>query len=415
MKTIFHIDVNSAFLSWSAVRRLREDPDALDLRTVPAVVGGDMATRHGIVTAKSIPAGKYGIKTADTLASAMQKCPGLIVIPSDFETYREYSRGFMNILLHYTSQVEQASIDEAYMDATGLGDPQEVAGRIRREVRDTLGFTVNVGISTNRLLAKMASDFEKPDKTHTLYPDEIEAKLWPLPAGELYGCGRKTAEKLRRVGITTIGEAAEAPLSLLQSLLGEKGGEYIFRSSRGIGSDRIRTEREDAKSYSNEITTSHDITAENYAAEMGPLLLRLSEKVAGRLAKDNVFAFTIGIQVKTNSFHRHSVQTKLSDATAAADTIFRTASALSDKLLLGEHGLFFAESGIRLVGVFATDLTDGSFLQMNLWDYQAERETAETEKKKNERQDRLNAMTDHIRKKYGSQSIMRGPADLSRP
>jgi len=413
MKTIFHIDVNSAFLSWSAVKRLQEDPKALDLRTVPAVVGGDMATRHGIVTAKSIPAKKYGIKTADTVASAMQRCPGLIVIPSDFKTYREYSHRFLSILLGYTDLVEQASIDEAYMDATGLGEPLEIAGRIRDEIRETLGFTVNVGISSNRLLAKMASDFEKPDKTHTLYPDEIESKLWPLPVGELYGCGRKTAEKLHRIGIQTIGEAAKTPLQLLQSLLGEKGGEYIYQSARGIGSDQIRTQREEAKSYSNEITTPHDITADNYDTEMEPLLRRLSDKVSGRLRKDNVYAFTIGIQVKTNSFHRHSVQTKLPDATSGAEVIFRTASTLSDKLLLGDQGLFRKESGIRLVGVFASDLTDGTFMQMNLWDYQAEKEAAKTAREKDERQNKLDAMTENIRHKYGAKSITRGPAGES--
>jgi DNA polymerase-4 len=174
MSSIFHIDVNSAFLSWSAVKLLRDNPDEVDLRTIPSIVGGDRATRHGIVTAASIPAKKLGIRTADTVASALEKCPDLVTVPSDFHFYRECSDKFIGILRGYTQLVEQASIDEAYVDVGDIDDPVDLADTIRRQIREELGFTVNVGISTNCLLAKMASDFEKPDKTHTLYPPEIE-------------------------------------------------------------------------------------------------------------------------------------------------------------------------------------------------------------------------------------------------
>lgn len=409
MRTIFHIDVNSAFLSWSAVKRLKEDPDALDLRTVPSIVGGDPETRHGIVTAKSIPAKKFGIKTADTVSSALQKCPDLVIVPADFNTYREYSHAFIEILKSYTDQVEQVSIDEAYLDATDLGEPLEAAKQIKDRIKEELGFTVNVGISSNKLLAKMASDFSKPDKIHTLFAEEIEEKMWPLSIGELYGCGKKTSEKLQRYGINTIGDAADTPLDVLQAMLGEKAGEYIYKSARGIGSDRVHSEHEDAKSYSNETTLSHDITPENYQQEMPEVVRWLSEKVAGRLKKAGIFAKTIDVQVKTNTFKRRSMQTKLPDATNDAEIIFQTATILADKLLNGEKGLFQSETGIRLVGVGATDLDNGEFRQLDLFSYQKEQEKVQQEEKiKKEKEDKLSAMTDKINGKFGDGAIRKG-------
>jgi len=397
-KIIFHIDVNSAFLSWSAVKRLREDPQSVDLRTIPSVVGGDPTTRHGIVTAKSVPAKKYGIRTADTIASAMSRCPGLVVIPSDFTTYREYSRQFMDILRSYTSSVEQASIDEAYMDATDLVDTmmegtaaarsdtgsgrprsrreaaQALAAQIRERIRETLGFTVNVGISGNRLLAKMASDFAKPDRTHTLFPEEVPAKLWPLPIGDLYGCGGRTAARLRTLGIRTIGDAAHTPVEVLTDHLGDKSGKYIHNASRGLGRSTVSPVREDPKSYSNEYTTSSDITQETYEAEFMPLLQHLCDKVAGRLQRDGVYGKTVVVTVKTDDFRRRSAQRQLADASNRAEVLFQAASALADKLLLGEKGLFAEGAGIRLVGAGVTDLDDGAYRQMSLLDWEPEEE-----------------------------------------
>ena len=199
MRTIFHIDVNSAFLSWSAVKQLKENPDAVDLRTIPSAVGGDVTTRHGIITAKSIPAKKYGVQTGEPVVKALQKCPELVLVRSDFATYRAYSAAFIEILRSYSEILEQVSIDEAYLDVTELIEDsdgltaEKLAGMIRKEICEKLGFTVNVGISVNKFLAKMASDFAKPDRTHTLYPEEIREKLWPLPIRDLHGCGASTA------------------------------------------------------------------------------------------------------------------------------------------------------------------------------------------------------------------------------
>ena len=192
-RLIFHIDVNSAFLSWESVYRLSRDPKAQDLRLIPSAVGGDVRSRHGIILAKSTPAKKYGVVTAETIASALRKCPELVIVPSRFDIYSGYSRQMLALLSEYTPDIEKFSIDEAFLDMTEtihlFGPPRKAADQIRRRIREELNFTVNVGISSNKLLAKMASDFEKPDKTHTLFPSEIAAKMWPLPLRDLLFVG----------------------------------------------------------------------------------------------------------------------------------------------------------------------------------------------------------------------------------
>ena len=415
-RIIFHVDVNSAFLSWTAVKRLKENPDSVDLRTIPSVIGGDIKTRHGIVTAKSIPAKKSGIQTAEPINSALQKCPKLVVVPSDFQTYHKYSAAFIEILRSYSEILEQVSIDEAYLDVTELKDiypspdfPVNVAKLIRDEIRENLGFTVNVGISNNKLLAKMASDFTKPDKTHTLFPEEIEAKMWPLDIGDLYGCGKKTAEKLRSVGIRTIGDAASYSEDLLISLLGDKTGEYIYQSANGVGSETVHPERDDPKSYSNETTTKNDITSNNFDTDMPPLVRRLSDKVSGRLKKDGVFGGTISVQVKTNEFRRYSRQIRLAESTNDADVIYDNALSLLGELLTGDDGLFEDGVGIRLVGVGVDHLDNGEFRQGNLFDWMTTgKEEIRIEKEKKEKAEKLDKMEKSIRQKFGDGLIHKG-------
>ena len=228
---IFHIDVNSAFLSWEAVYRIAHKGGRQDLREIPAAVGGDMAMRHGIILAKSIPAKKYGIQTGETILDAQRKCPNLILVPPNYSLYEKCSAAFMGILREYSDIVEQFSIDEAYIDMTAschlFGGPVEVAEQIKDHIRDKLGFAVNVGVSSNKLLAKMASDFKKPDRVHTLYPEEIQEKMWPLPVSERFFVGRATTKKLFDVGIKTIGKLAAADPVWLRSLL-KKQGEVIW-------------------------------------------------------------------------------------------------------------------------------------------------------------------------------------------
>ncbi|MBQ8330566.1 MAG: DNA polymerase IV [Lachnospiraceae bacterium] len=448
-RTIFHVDVNSAFLSWSALKRLEEDPDAVDLRTIPSGVGGDVKTRHGIITAKSIPAKKYGVQTGEPVVKALQKCPQLVLVPPDFETYRKYSHALMEILSRYSPLLQQVSIDEAYLDVTERVSEKETSGvvctsggerkraialarQIRDQVRAELGFTVNVGISCNKLLAKMASDFEKPDRTHTLYPEEVPAKMWPLPIEALHGCGKSTAQKLQLIGINTIGDAAAADRALLQSFLGQSSGAYIWNSANGISKSKVVAEREQAKSVSNERTLSEDIGRENYQADGVPVICMLSQKVAGRLQKSGLVGQTITFQIKSSDFERHSRQMSLQAMTDRAKDIEEAALLLADQLLGGPEGLFAQGVTIRLIGVGVSRLSEKekTVHQMDLFEWaerneeeesrraeaekaqkaeQAAREKArKAEQAKKARQDKLDAMMGKLNERYGKGTIRKG-------
>lgn len=425
-RTIFHVDVNSAFLSWSALKKLRDDPGSVDLRTIPSAVGGDVKTRHGIITAKSIPAKRYGIQTAEPVVKALQKCPQLVLVPPDFQTYHAYSRALMDILAQYSSLLQQMSIDEAYLDMSDRiapGDREAAkmwARHIREQVKRELGFTVNVGISTNKLLAKMASDFEKPDKTHTLYPDEVPSKMWPLPIDSLHGCGKSTAQKLQLVGINTIGEAAASDPMLLQSILGQKSGAYIYNSANGISRSPVVAEREQAKSISNERTLSEDVDRENYQTNGIPVIRGLAEKVASRMQKKGLSGQTVTFQVKSSEFDRYSRQTSLSEASDRAEEIEAAALMLADRLLNGPDGLFEAGMTIRLIGVGVSRLTEKQIHQMDLFEWadrnleeekrkeEKRRVTAEENEKRKAKQARLDKMMEMINNRYGTGTVKKG-------
>ena len=402
VRSIFHVDVNSAFLSWSALERIRKDPNAVDLRTIPFAVGGDIETRHGIITAKSIPAKAYQIETGEPVVKALAKCPNLVVVRSDFEAYRRYSSWLMRLLREYTLYVEQASIDEAYMDVTEMGGAGiSLAHEIRSRVKAELGFTVNVGVSTNKFLAKTASDFKKPDLVHTLYPDEIQEKLWPMPIGKLHGCGSATAGKLISIGINTIGDAAHTELPLLQSFLGNKMGAYIYERANGIDESEVHYEAREAKSYSNETTTAVDVTASNYEVYAVPILKQLCEKVSGRLRKDGIYGSTVSVAVKTAGFKRHSRQTTLVNSTNDAGIVFSNAQKLMRDLLFSSNGLFAEGEALRLIGVGISNLDNGQNRQMEISDWLVER-------KQQEKQRKLDEMMNSVRERYGEMAIMKG-------
>lgn len=418
MRTIFHIDVNSAFLSWSAVKQLKENPDAVDLRTIPSAVGGDVTTRHGIITAKSIPAKKYGVQTGEPVVKALQKCPELVLVRSDFATYRAYSAAFIDILRSYSEILEQVSIDEAYLDVTELIEDSDgltaemLAGMIRKEIREKLGFTVNVGISVNKFLAKMASDFAKPDRTHTLYPGEIPEKLWPLPIRDLHGCGASTAQKLMQIGILTIGDAAAMQKELLQSYLGQKAGEYIYERANGRSSDVVHAESEKAKSYSNETTMSEDITAENYDEKADPVLRGLSEHVSARMERGQARGLTVSVSAKTDDFRRRSRQTTLEKPTRDADVIYATAQVLLRELCFGETALLADGRGIRLIGVGVSKLDEGGYEQTDLFDWmktqEEEKEKKQQAAERQQKTEQLDRMMENIQARFGKQSLQKG-------
>ena len=414
-RTIFHVDVNSAFLSWSALKRLEEDPGSVDLRTIPSAVGGDIKTRHGVITAKSIPAGKYGVQTGEPVVKALWKCPQLVLVPADFETYRRYSHALMDILAKYSPLLQQMSIDEAFLDMTEripTGDRDgalQLAKEIRDTVREQLGFTVNVGISSNKLLAKMASDFAKPDRTHTLYPEEVADKMWPLPIGSLYGCGKQTAQKLQLIGVNTIGDAAAMDAAVLQSVLGPRGGYYIWKSANGISSSPVTPEREQAKSVSNERTLSDDIDRDNFGTDGVAVIRMLSQKVAGRLKKAGLEGQTVTFQVKSNEFNRYSRQLSLTGMTDRAEEIEEAALYLADRLLNGPDGLFAEGIAIRLIGVGVSRLQQKQMHQMDLFEWAEKNEIEKNESRAaSERKARLDAMMDAVNKKYGTGALKKG-------
>ena len=364
------------------------------------------------------------------MVKALQKCPGLVLVSSDWETYRQSSQAFMAILCEYSGMVEQASVDEAYVDMTETvdmrllkncsrlqGEPlraarrraaEELSAEIRKEVRTRLGFTVNVGVSSNKLLAKMASDFKKPDFTHTLWPEEIKEKMWPLSIGRLYGCGSRTAARLSGIGIVTIGDAAATELSVLQSFLGEKGGEYISRASHGIGSTHVRIESEEAKSYSNELTTAEDVTIQNYERIARPIISRLSGKVASRLQRDGVFGSTITVSVKTNDFRRHSRQRKLGASTNEETVIRRNAEELVQSLLYEENGIFDRGAGVRLIGVGVSSLDRGEYRQLDLEGFLLQQKEEKKREAVRRKEKCLDEMMKRLQERYGADTIHKG-------
>ena len=385
---IFHVDVNSAFLSWEAAKRVKEGLP--DLREIPSVVGGDPKQRTGIVVAKSIPAKKYGIQTGEPMAMALRKCPNLVVVPSDFRLYTENSLAFKAICRDYAPVVESFSIDEVFLDMTGTSliypDPIATAHQIKDKIHEELGFTVNVGISTNKLLAKMASDFEKPDKVHTLFPAEIPEKMWPLPIRDLLFLGKASEKKLQDFGIHTIGELAREKESTIQALLGEKTGRQLYQYARGIDNSPVLARAEESKGFSVEKTFNDDIVS---VEQVLPILLEQCDIVATRMRRKGKKCSCISVTFRTLDFKNRSHQTSLSSATDVTDEIYENARRLFLEFWKGQP--------LRLIGVALTGLTDESFEQMSLF---------EDTKKKEQRQ-KLDATLDAIRMKFGNDKITR--------
>ena len=388
-RLIFHIDVNSAYLSWSSLKKL-EKGETTDLRTIPAIVGGDREKRRGVVLAKSIPAKKYGVVTGEPIVDALRKCPNLVCVPARHDLYSRCSRAFIETLARFAPVIEQVSVDEAFADMTGTGllygPPLKAAALIKDTIRDELGFTVNVGISSNKLLAKMASDFQKPDRIHTLFPEEIPDKMWPLPAGELFSVGQATERYLKSLGIHTIGDLARCDPALLRSHL-KKQGDCIWRYANGLDERPVAPEPAEAKSYGNETTLAKDVAC---LEEARPVLLSLSESVAARLRADHLRAACITVKYTDYQFFGQSHQRMLSSPTDVTEEIYQTAFALLSEM-------WKSRVPLRLLGVSASHIGEGGFYQYNLFDGQ-----------KYERLGRLDTAVDAIRRRYGSDAIRRG-------
>ena len=390
-KLIFHIDVNSAYLSWEAARRVANGEP--DLRLIPSAIGGDPEKRTGVILAKSIPAKKFKITTGEPVAMALRKCPDLVLARPDFKLYVQNSRAFIAICKKYAPVVEQVSIDECFCDFDNTElvypDPLELAYRIKDEIKESLGFTVNVGISENKLLAKMASDFEKPDKVHTLYPGEIPEKMWPLPVGELFTVGKATAERLRQARIETIGALAHTDPEQLTRMFGPKLGSHLHRYANGISNSPVLAEPEEAKGYSISTTLEDDVETAEAAHH---ILLALADSFAARMRADGFKAFCVAVSIRSNDFKNKSHQQKLREPTDGTNEIYQLAKKLFSELWNGKTPL-------RLLGIALTDLTKEDYVQTSLFDTADERKT---------KSKKLDKAVDALRSKYGRSTIQRG-------
>lgn len=390
-KTFFHIDVNSAYLSWTSVENLRTGRGE-DLRLIPSIIGGDSSKRHGVVLAKSIPAKKYHIQTGEPITHALQKYPNLIIAPPEHQLYDHYSELLMQHLAAFCPDIEQVSVDECYMDYTSVSDyyesPEQAAAILKDSVRNTFGFTVNVGISDRKVLAKMASDFRKPDLVHTLYSHEIRTKLWPLPVSKLFLCGQSSVETLRKLGIHTIGDLAASEPSIITAHL-KSHGQTLWNYANGIDNSRVITAPVEAKGIGNSTTLPADVTN---SADAKKTLLALSESVAERLRQSRKLAGLVCVEIKYSSFHSVSHQKALLTPCDSADMLYEAACTLFDELWNGQP--------IRLLGLRSGKLTAPTDpVQISLFDLT----TDIPEKKK-----KLDQALDSIRARYGRDSVVRG-------
>ena len=388
-RIVFHIDVNSAFLSWESAYRVKRGMD--DLRLVPSAIGGDRDKRTGVILAKSIPAKKYGVKTGEPVGMALKKCPTLILARPNFALYESCSKAFMDICKQYTPIVEKFSIDECFLDMTGMEkiypDILVTANEIKNRIKNELGFTVNIGVGSNKLLAKMASDFEKPDKVHTLFDYEFQDKVWHLPVGSLFSVGESTAQKLERSCIKTVGELARIDVSVLKSLLGVKMGEHLHNFANGIDDSPVLENREKAKGYSNSVTLEYDVKS---IAEANKILLALADSTAARMRADSVKTRCISVTIRDVDFNDKSHQRKLNSATDITTEIFDIC-----KILIKE--LWDTKKPLRLLGVSLTDVTDENDIQLSMFD---------SDKKDKERA--IDRTVDSIRNRFGKDTIVRG-------
>lgn len=390
----FHIDVNSAYLSWTAVDELAVGKDR-DLRQMAAIIGGDRSQRRGVVLAKSTIAKSYGVRTGEPITDALKKCPDLVIVQPNHKRYDWHSKRLMKILREYSPTIYKYSIDEcflAYMPPDiGLNERQLRrkaildAYRLKDRIKNELGFTVNVGISVNQLLAKMASDFEKPDKVHTLFPDEIQEKMWPLPVGELFMVGRSSVQHLKMLGIKTIGDLARTDKEILAAHL-KSHGRTIWEYANGIETTPLDDRRNtDNKGIGNSTTLAHDVTDRK---EISGILKKLSEKVAERLRETGLLAGMICVEIKYYDFRSVSHQAQLLTPTDSSGMIQKSAERLIDEL--------WNEEPIRLLGVRLSKLCGQEQQQLNLFDM-----------KNQEKLQKLDRALDSIRSRFGQDAVMR--------
>ncbi|MCU6748229.1 MULTISPECIES: Y-family DNA polymerase [Lachnospiraceae] len=391
--TIFHIDVNSAYLSWTAVEQLKKGAEQ-DLRLIPAIIGGDQKARRGVVLAKSLPAKRYGIRTGEPVANAFRKCPNLVMKPPEHTVYREKSRELIEYLRTFTKEIEQVSIDECYMDFTSIAkyyhSSVDAAFEIKNGIRDKFGFTVNIGISANKLLAKMASDFEKPDKVHTLFPEEIPVKMWPLPIGDLYMAGHSSVETLKKLEIQTIGDLAQADVRLITAHL-KSHGRMLWEFANGIDHSKVQAEQTEAKGIGNSTTLSTDART---FEEVKEVFKSLADSVGRRLKKAGQKAYMVSMEIKYYNFQTISHQMQVDRPTNEPSVLYETACRLFQETWNGDP--------VRLLGIRTAKLVDETEPeQITIFDMEIPKPLDEKHKK-------LNAAVEELNARFGKGAVIKG-------
>lgn len=388
-RIIMHIDVNNAFLSWTAVDLLNKG-SKYDIRNSYAVIGGDEDARRGIVVAKSTPCKKLGIKTADTLYSARRKCPALRVFKADYLLYKKMSNKLFNYIRNYSPDIEILSVDECFLDYTKVrnlyGDSIKFAYKLKDEIKEKLGFTVNIGIANNKLCAKMASDFEKPNKVHTLFENEIKDKMWPLDVGELYGVGKKSTEKLKNLKINTIYDLAHANPDILYKYFKNNAYKFI-ESANGINNEEVVTEVIEAKGISNSVTLEKDYTK---IEDINKVLLAISENVVRNLHKEEKYANVVAVIIKDKFFKTSSHQIKLKNAINTSKDVYEISKKLFKELWKGQP--------VRLIGIRLDNLTTTNNYQVSLFE----------DVKNVKKNENLEKAVINLKNKYGTNIIKKG-------
>lgn len=389
-RIIFHIDVNNAFLSWTAVDLLSKGYP-IDIRTIPSVIGGDEEKRRGIVTAKSPIAKKMGVVTAEPLFMARRKCPGLKVFPGDYSLYKEKSDQLYQYFCQFTDKIERYSVDECFLDMTGTSylysDYISLAYKIKDEIYQKFGYTVNVGIGNNKLCAKMASDFEKPNKVHTLFQNEIESKMWPLSVTELFMVGKSSSKQLLEMGIRTIGDLAKIDINFLKRRF-KSQGEMMHNYANGVDYSEVLNESSKNKSISVTETLETDVDS---VPILKKILLRQSDTVGKQARREKIYAKTVALIFKTGDFISYSHQMKLMNPTNVTEEIYKMA------LLILKNG--WRGEPLRLIGIRLSDFTTENHKQISFFDQE-----------KDMHSNQIQEVLDHITDKYGDGVII--PASL---
>lgn len=385
-RIIMHIDVNNAFLSWTALYLLEQGYQT-DIRNIEAIIAGDPKKRSGIVLAKSTPAKRKGVKTAETIYEAKRKCPNLKIFKPTYEMYKRKSEELFKILKSYTPDIEKASIDEGYLDYGKIkniyGNELEFAKKLQNQIKEELGFTVNIGIANNKLCAKMASDFTKPNRVHTLYKNEIKQKMYTLPIENLFGVGKQTAEKLKYLNIKTIKDLATKDEYSLRKIF-KNQAKHLIEIANGIDNSEVDSSEYKPKGISHELTLKEDTTSKQ---ELYKYLRILSEMVSKRIRKENKYAKVICVILKDNKFKRYSHQKKLKNQVNSYNEIYNYS-----KEILNE---FYKNEKIRLIGIRLDDLKEEKNYQTSLFD------------KEPEKDEKIDKIIDQINDKYGKPVLKR--------